>query len=441
MAEVRLTISHPRPESSTGRPKRRKSFDGPAGPEHDLRVFQSYRRLLAAPGAVAFTLAALPARLAISMFGVSVVIMVATLRESYALAGAVSAAGLAAVAVTGPWLGRLVDRHGQARIIVPSTLVSAAAAAVLIACAGADVPAWTLFAAYIASSGSPNIGAMARARWAAMFHDRPELGHTANSLEQTLDEVCFMTGPVLAALLCTTVAPQAGMIVALTLMLAGSIAFAFQRRTEPPVHAVAARDRGRSPLRVRGVLEITVTFLATGAIFGSMEVVTVAYTDSLGEPAAAGVILGLMAGGSAVAGLAFGTLRVRGNTAARFLICVAAMAVLMQPVLLATNVWVLGVLLCIAGLATAPTMITSMTLVHELVPPSRLTEGMTLTTTGLLIGISAGASVGGWVVEAAGAHTGYAAPAVASALALLVALIGFGPAAFNPHRSPASRRS
>ncbi|MFC4072021.1 MFS transporter [Actinoplanes subglobosus] len=397
-------------------------------------MFQSYRRLFAAPGALAFTVAALPARLAISMFGVSVVVMVATLRDSYALAGSVSAAGLAAIAVTGPWIGRLVDRHGQARVTVPATIVSAVAAGVLAFCAGADVPAWTLFAAYAASSTSPNIGAMARARWAVLFPGRPELRHSANALEQSLDELCFMAGPVLAALLCTTVAPQAGLIVAIALMVAGSLAFAAQRRTQPPVHAEATREPGRSPLRIRGVLEITLTFLATGAVFGSMEVVTVAYTESLGHPAAAGIILGLLAGGSAVAGLLFGTLRLPGSTPVHFLICVAAMAVLMQPVLLATDVWVLGTLLFIAGLATAPTMITSMTLVHELVPQSRLTEGMTLTTTGLLIGISAGASIGGWVVEVAGAHTGYATPAIASGLALLVALAGFGPAAFNRRR-------
>ena len=396
-------------------------------------VLETYRRLFRAPGAVAFTLAALPARLAVSMFGVSVVVMVATLRDSYALAGAVSAAGLVIVAVSGPWLGRLADRHGQARVIVPTVLVSAAFALVLAFCAGAGVPVWTLFAAYMAGCCSPNIGALTRARWAVLVPDQ-ERRHSANALEQSLDELCFMLGPVLAALLCTTVAPEAGLVTAVVLMLAGSLGLAAQRRTEPAVTPMTAAERGGSPLRVRGVLEVTCTFLFTGMVFGSMEVVTVAYTESLGSPAAAGIILGLLAAGSAVAGLAFGTIEVRGTTAARFLACVAGMAVLMQPVLLAGDVWTLGVLLLVAGLATAPTMITSMTLVHELVPESRITEGMTLTTTGLLIGVSAGASVGGWVVETAGPHRGYATPAIASALALLVALIGFGRTAFGRRR-------
>ncbi|GAA4971381.1 MFS transporter [Actinoplanes utahensis] len=409
-----------------------------AGNEDHRPVLDSYRRLFRTPGAVAFTLAALPARLSVSMYGVSVVVMVATLRDSYALAGAVSAAGLVAVAANGPWLGRLSDRHGQARVIVPAVLVSTVFAVVLAVCAGADVPAWTLFVAYTAACCTPNVGAMTRARWTVLYPDQ-EHRHSANALEQALDELCFMLGPVLAALLCTMIAPQAGLIASIVLMLGGSLAFAAQRRTQPVIRPVTAAEREKSPLRVRGVLEVTVTFLFTGMVFGSMEVVTVAYTDSLGRPAAAGVILGLLAAGSAVAGLAFGTIKVRGTTAARFLVCVAGMAVLMQPVLLAGDVWTLGVLLFVAGLATAPTMITSMTLVHELVPESRLTEGMTVTMTGLLIGVSAGASVGGWVVETVGAHRGYATPAIAAALALLVALIGFGPAALGRRRPEPAR--
>ncbi|MEV0900537.1 MFS transporter [Actinoplanes sp. NPDC049802] len=397
-------------------------------------MFSQYRHLFAAPGAIAFTFAALPARMAISMFGVSIVIMVASLRDSYALAGSVSAAGLVVTALLAPWIARWVDRYGQSRVVVPTALFSAAGAAALVLCAGAGAPVWTLFAANIVAAANPNVGAMVRARWAALYRDRPDLLHTANALEQTVDELCFMTGPVIAALLCTTVAPQAGLTVTVVLFVTGSLALAAQRRTEPKVHAV--RERGRSPLRERGVLEIAVTFLFTGALFGSVEVVTVAYAESLGHPAAAGVILGLFAGGSAVSGLAFGTLRVRGAAAVRFLICVAAMAVLIQPVLLAANLWALAGVLFVAGFATAPTLITSMTLVQELVPPARINEGMTLTMTGLLIGVSAGASIGGWAVETAGARNGYLTPSIAAGLALLAALIGFGPALFRRRRIP-----
>ncbi|WP_223874790.1 MFS transporter [Salinispora oceanensis] len=395
-------------------------------------MLKSYRRIFSAPGAVGFTVTGFLGRLPISMFGVSVVIMVATRRDSYALAGAVSAAGLAAVAVATPWIGRLVDRYGQARVTVPATLISVTASTLLILCARWNAPDWTLFVAYIASSGVPSIGVMARARWAELYRDQAELLHSANSFEQALDELCFMLGPVLATLLCTLLFPEAGLAVAALLLLTGSLLFTAQRRTEPSVHpAVAANG---SPLGIKGIKEITATFLFTGVIFGSMEIVTVAYAEEAGNAAAAGVILALLAGGSAIAGLVFGALKVRGPAPVRFLVCVAAMALLMQPILLADNIWALAMLLFVAGAATAPTMITSMTLVNELAPPSRINESMTLTITGMLIGISAGAAIGGWAVEQAGARSGYAVPAVASVIALATALIGFAPAALRSRR-------
>ncbi|WP_205314841.1 MFS transporter [Nonomuraea lactucae] len=406
-------------------------------------MLTSYRRMFSAPGTVAFTVTGFMGRLPTSMYGVSVVVMVATLRDSYALAGAVSAAGFAAVAVLTPWIGRLADRHGQARVAVPTILISAFASTLMVLCVRCGAPDWTLFVTYMASSGVPSVGAMARARWAELYRNEPDLLHSANSFEQTLDELCYMLGPVLATLLCAMVMPEAGLTTATALLLAGTLLFAAQRRTEPAVHPVTAGTG--SPLRVGGIKEIIATFLFTGVIFGSVEVVTVAYAESLGHASAAGVILGLLAAGSAIAGLAFGTLRARHTTSARFLACVTAMAVLMQPVLFAGDIWTLAVLLFVAGVATAPTMITSMTLVHELVPPARINEGITLTNTGMLIGISAGAAIGGWIVDVAGARTGYAAPAVASVLALLAALIGFGPAALGSragehHREGSTRK-
>ncbi|MEV4044547.1 MFS transporter, partial [Streptomyces sp. NPDC049744] len=62
-----------------------------------------YRRLLATPGARAFTTGNLIARLPMGMFSVSAVVMIAGTRGSYALAGAVTATGLAATALVAPW--------------------------------------------------------------------------------------------------------------------------------------------------------------------------------------------------------------------------------------------------------------------------------------------------------------------------------------------------
>ncbi|MES4907198.1 MULTISPECIES: MFS transporter [unclassified Streptomyces] len=352
--------------------------------------------------------------------------MIATVRDSYALAGAVSATGLAVTALTGPLLGRLVDRHGQARVAVPAVAVFALGAAATLLCVRHGAPAWALFLCAAGSSGVPSLGSMTRARWAAVHRDDAAARHTANSFEQVVDEVCFMAGPALAMVLCTAVFPEAGLATAAALLVVGTLLFAAQRRTEPPPHPRPS-SAGREPLtRSPGLRVVVITFLATGAVFGSMEVATVAAVESYGHTSASSAVLALQAAGSCAAGLVFGALPLRGSAAARFLAGVAAMAVAVLPLLTATGLATLAPLLFIAGMATAPTMISGMTLVHRLTPPARLNEGMTTAYTGLLVGISAGAAAAGWTVDHLGPTAGYAAPATAAALALLAAATGSG---------------
>ena len=78
--------------------------------------------------------------------------------------------------------------------------------------------------------------------------------------------------------------PEAGTLVGAVLLLTGVLVFAAQRSTEPPV---AARGRhpahGSSPLRAPGMRPLLAVFLATGAVFGSMEVVTIAFADERGH--------------------------------------------------------------------------------------------------------------------------------------------------------------
>ncbi|MGW1173492.1 MFS transporter [Kitasatospora sp. NPDC002543] len=392
-------------------------------------LLASYRRLFAAPGALAFTLSGLLGRLALSMNGVALVVLLSERRGSYGLAGAVSAAGLVAGAIGMPLIGRLVDRHGQARVTVPAALYNAVPLAGLLLCVRLGAPDWTLLLCSAACSAAPNLGGMARSRWAHLHRDDPAARHLANSLEQALDELCFMAGPVLAMLLCTTIAPEAGLIAAGTLGTAGALLFAAQRSTEPPLPVRESTGaRHGSPLRVPGLRVLVLTFLATGMVFGATEITTVAYADALGHKASAGLLLALVAAGSCVAGLLFGLLTPRRAPGRRFLLGTAAMAaVLLLPLaagLGGTGLGLLGAALFAAGTATAPTMVTGMTLVQELLPQRQFNEGMAMAVSGIVVGISAGAALAGAVAERAAPGAGYVLPAVAAGLALLVALAG-----------------
>ncbi|MET7455145.1 MFS transporter [Streptomyces sp. NPDC005574] len=448
-----------------------------------------YRRLFQVPGARAFTVGNLVARLPMGMFSVSAVLMIAGARGSYALAGAVTATGLAATALVAPWTARLVDRHGQARIAVPATLLAATGSLALLLCVRYGAPDWTLFASYAATATTPNTGGMSRARWTYLLRGDAAALHTANSFEQAADELCFMIGPVFAVFLCGTFFPEAGTLAGAILLVSGVLFFAAQRSTEPPLahsataapaggaHSAAAaatpdeapsataapagesrstgrtgeahsataaprppRPRGRTPgrpsppslLRAPGMPPLLAVCLVMGVVFGAMEVVTIAFADAHGHRSAAGPVLGLQAAGSCAAGLLYGAVRPAGSAAGRYVWCIAAMTALLTLPLLAAaltcSLPLLAAALLVAGMATAPTMVTGMTLVQHRTPAGRLNEGMTLAVTGLLGGIAAGSAVGGWMVEHRSPAAGYGVPVTAAAVALLIALAQRGSA-------------
>ncbi|MEU2431783.1 MFS transporter [Streptomyces sp. NPDC007861] len=383
-----------------------------------------YRAIFAAPGTLAFTAAGFFGRMPLSMMGIGIVTMISQLTGRYGLAGALSATLALSAAVLGPQVSRLVDRHGQRRVMRPALLVSVAAVSGLLVCAQQGAPDWTLFAFTACAGCIPAVGAMTRARWAEIYRGSPRELHTAYAFESIADEVCFIVGPIISIGLSTIWFPEAGPLIATAFLVVGVVWLTAQRTTEPVPHPREQHTSG-SALRSPGLQVLVATFVATGAIFGAVDVVTVAFAEEQGHKAAASLVLAVYALGSCLAGAVFGLLHLKGEASRRWVLGVCAMAVSMIPLQLAGNLPILAVALFVAGLAIAPTMVTTMALVEAHVPRTKLTEGMTWTGTGLAVGVALGSSAAGWVVDAHGAGAAYAVPAVAGALAAVVAFLGY----------------
>ncbi|KUM98337.1 MFS transporter [Streptomyces yokosukanensis] len=382
-----------------------------------------YRTLFVEPGTKAFSAAGLLGRMPLSMMGIGVVTMISQLTGRYGLAGALSATIALSAAAIGPQISRLVDRHGQRRVLRPATSVALAAAAGLLLAAHLEWPDWVLFVCAAGIGSVPSLGAMIRARWAALYRGTDKL-HTAYSFESVVDEICFIFGPIISIGLSTAWFPEAGPLLAACFLAAGVLWLTAQRATEPAPHP-REHHGGGTALRSAGLQVLVATFVATGAIFGSVDVVTVAFADERGHKGAASLVLAVYAAGSCAAGVVFGLLRFSGAPERRWLLGVAAMAVSMIPLLLVGNLPLLAVALFVAGLSIAPTMITTMSLIEEHVPRAKLTEGMTWVSTGLAVGVALGSSVAGSVIDAAGARAGYGVPAVSGAVAVAVGFLGY----------------
>jgi len=382
-----------------------------------------YRALFAAPGSKGFSAAGFLGRMPLSMMGIGVVTMVSQISGRYGLAGALSATMALAAAAIGPRISRLVDQYGQRRVLRPATLVALVSAAGLLLAARFGGPDWLLFVCAAGIGAVPSLGAMIRSRWAALYRGTEQL-HTAYSFESVVDEICFIFGPIISIGLSTAWFPEAGPLLAACFLAVGVFWLTAQRATEPKPHP-REKQGGGSALRARGLQVLVATFVATGAIFGSIDVVTVAFADERGHKGAASVVLALYAAGSCAAGIVFGLLRLTGAPQRRWLLGICAMAVSMIPLLLVGNLPFLAVALFVSGLSIAPTMITTMSLIEEHVPRAQLTEGMTWISTGLAVGVALGSSVAGWVIDAAGARAGYGVPAVSGAVAVAVGFLGY----------------
>jgi predicted MFS family arabinose efflux permease len=388
-------------------------------------VLSPYVRLFTVPGSAAFSFAGWVARLPIPMLGLGAVLLVVAETDSYAVAGAVSGTLALSFSLVSPQWARAMDRRGQGVILrwaMTAYLVSGVAF-VAVVVAGGPRWSWFVLAALTGASG-PNIGSLVRARWAQALDD-PARRQTAFALEAVVDEVVFVVGPPLVTLLATLVAPPVGFLTGIVLGTVGGFWLAGQRDTEPAVQPV---DPGGPSRRWDAlnptVLVVAVSYLAVGVVFGAMDVVVVGFTDAEQAPAFAGLALAVYAGGSLVAGLAYGVARLPGTLTSRFL----ATAVLFG--LAAQLLWGVGSLVVLvavgflAGLTIAPVLVSGLSLVESRVPRTALTEALSWTTTGLTLGVTAGSAVAGVAVDRWGAESAFAVPAVAAALAAALALCG-----------------
>lgn len=388
-------------------------------------MFSTYRELFQARGAKGFALAGLLARLPLPMTGIGIITMLSQITGSYGLAGAVAATFVLTYALMSPQISRLVDRHGQGRLLPAAAGLSVLGILLLLACSYWRLADWTLFVGAALAGFMPSMSAMVRARWTAIYRGKAQL-KTAYSLETVLDEVTFIAGPPISVGLSVAVLPQAGTLAAAVFLAVGVFALAVQVGTEPPVEADAATGQdSMSVFRLADVRLLTLLMVAMGLIVGTVDIVSVAFAEQMDMPAAASVVLSCYAIGSCVAGLVFGVLKLDTPLHKLLLLGGLATAATTLPLLVVGDIIGLAIAVLVAGLFFAPTMIVAMSLVERIVPESKLTEGMTWLLAGLNVGVAGGAAASGQVVDMWGAQAGFNVALAGGAAVLLVALWGY----------------
>lgn len=388
-------------------------------------MLEPYQQILTLPGAWKFSLTGLVARMPISMVSLGIVLLVSARAGSYGLAGTIAATAVVAGAVGSPLQGHLTDRFGQSRVLPVFAAAFALGIVLLLVSidAGWPVAVPHLFAALVGVF-QPKVGSMVRARWSHLIADRPRL-QTAFALEAVLDEVIWVTGPIIVTFLATLVDPAAGLACAALTGIVGSLLLAAQHGTQPPA---AATRGGPDPRRLpwRPLVPLVLVSVGVGGVFGALDVVTVAFASEADARSLTGVLLAAFAAGSMTAGVVLGAVSPRVAPLTQLRVLTAFLALAFVPLTLvppsASGAFVLAaVLLFVCGIAIAPSLVASVSLVERAVPRERLTEGIAWTISGIAAGGAPGAAVSGWAVDAYGARASYLVCVLSAAAATVVA--------------------
>ena len=397
------------------------------------RPLRPYAEIFEIPGAWRFSMAAVIGRMPMSMFGLGTVLLISAVTGRYGVAGTVSAVGSLGYAFSSPRVARAVDSYGQRRVLLPLLTVFTVATALLIVTVELKLPTWAFFVpGAVAGSAMPSLGAMVRARWSVLLTGSPRL-HAAFSFESVADELCFIIGPAAVTLLATEVSPASGVGVAAVLCLVGTLWFAAERGTEPVVVRPErpTSQAGRQVARVRGtpapgLIVLAPVYVLLGAMFVSIDLSTVAFAQHFGHKPLAGLILGTYAFGSATGGIWYGSRQWRAPLQKRFALTLTLTVLGVATFWAQPNLISLTCVIYLCGLTIAPTLIAGFSLLEAQAKPGRRTEAMSWLSSGIAVGLAAGASVVGFVIDGHGPRFGYAFAALCGIASAATCLAGLG---------------
>lgn len=392
---------------------------------------QRYRRVLSSPAVRQALLLGFLVRMPI--FAGSVVLtlhVVSSLHRSYGAAGLVSAAATIAIAVSGPWRGRLLDRLGLRRVVVPSIVVAAVCWSV-----APFVGYWWLLslAALAGLFVIPSFSIIRQAVIAAVPEDDRR---TAISLDSVAVELSFMVGPA-AGVWAATVWPTSWVL--FTIEMVGVGAGVLLWFANPVIREavddtdldengvpVGAAVMPRSEWFRARFLAICLAATATTVVLGGSDIAIVAALRSFGDQASIGWVLAIWGFGSLVGGLVYGGLH--RSISAFWLL--GGLSIVTAPMALAAGAPSLAVLSFVAGLLCAPTITATVDQVSRVVPLSARGEAMGWHGSFMTAGMALGAPVAGVAMDTWGWEAGFT----------LVALVGLAVAATGAAATRVRRR-
>lgn len=386
-----------------------------------------YVQVLRYPGVVRLLTPTLIARIPDAIAATGIVVLVRSATGSYFEAGLAAGTFGVGTAVSAPVAGRALDRLGQRRVL-PLLAAGFAGALVALVLASGHLGAGPVDAlAAVAGLIRPPIEAALRTMWPRLV--RPAEIDAAYSLDSTVQELIWIGGPLLLAVLLTIGVPGLPLLACAVVSVAGTLAYVMGLRAAPERRdSVAA---GRSPLCKAGLRVLLVSAACYGIAAGFLNLALVAFAGAHGSVAWAGVLVAIWGLGSLAGGLAYGSRHWHRPVEARAMVCLSLFGVMLMLLALAPSLAVLAMLMFFLGVPLSPWLGALSASVQRAVPAASTTEAFAWEFSTITVGMSVGAALSGLIIQDASVQAAFLA---AGGLALAGAAFGLVRLANRPHR-------
>lgn len=379
-----------------------------------LAFLAPYGRVARIPGLPAVILLGLVMRVPLFAAGIVLTLHVVNhLGASWTQAGVAATLTTLAGAVSSPYRGRLLDRIGLRRTVIPCLVVSAACWSV-----APFVGYWPLVALAMLA-GVFLVPTFTIGRQAIIALVPEEDLQTALSLDSVGVETAYMAGPLLGVWAATQLDTSWCL---LAFQLASVAAGVVLLVVDPPLRSKQHATAAVQPLREWISPAFVAIVAAAGAgsiVLSGTEIGIVAFLKDVARQEDTGWVLALWGFGSLVGGVVYGGLS-RGFGP---FVLLGTLSLVTLPAVLARGVPSLAVLVTVAGLLCAPTIAASAAAVSRVVPPSAIGEAMGWQGSAMTVGSALGAPLVGIAIDTLGPRASFG---VVGVVGLVVAVLGSG---------------
>jgi MFS family permease len=382
--------------------------------------FADFRTALSTPGARTPILMSLLARMPIAMVGLSLLLYVQRETDSFAIAGVVSAGALVGVSVGSVGQGRIMDRRGPTRPLLIAAVLFIGSVVAVIAAIEAGQSAVTLVAlGSLIGLTQPMVGSASRALWTHLVPAGP-VRNAAFAYEAISLEVFFILGPALAGIL--VAAPWAGtaLVFSAVCMVVGGVGFALTKAVRDVAPSTNTNRKLLGALGTPGMRTVALAALGFGVTVGFVEVAMPAAATNAGHAPMGGVMLAMWSLTSVIFGVFYATHPWPKPMSLRLPVLLGMFALLVAPLALPSSLLGLALLSLFAGMWITPQSTTHSTVIDLVAPPGSTTEAFGWIVTAVTLGLAAGQSVSGYLVEHVGVWSSFLA---ASGAGLLIAAL------------------